>query len=205
MSNPRRSVVVVLSVLAVFSIFASTAQAEQRVLLLDPAASKVSFTLEATGHDVEGALAVKSGRIAFDPATGAASGEIAVDLKSGQTGNGSRDKTMHKEVLEDDKYPLAVFRAERVRGNVAPEGTSQITLDGTLSFHGSDHKMSLPAKVEVHNGRLKAETSFPVPFIEWGLHDPSIVFLRVAKVVSVKVVAQGSLETAGAATGAGTR
>lgn len=197
MSIPRRSIFVVLALLAIAT--STAARAEQRVLVLDPAASKVSFTLDATGHDVEGVLAVKSGRIAFDPATGEASGEIAVDLKSGKTGNDSRDKTMHKEVLEDDKYPLAVFRAERVRGNVAPEGTSQITLDGVMSLHGTDHKMSLPAKVEVHGGKVKAETSFQVPFVEWGLHDPSIMILRVAKVVSVKVTAQGSLEPTGAA------
>lgn len=199
MSIPRRSIFVVLTVLLTISTSSTAARAEQRVLVLDPAASKVSFTLDATGHDVEGMLAVKSGRIAFDPATGVASGEIAVDLKSGKTGNDSRDKTMHKEVLEDDKYPLAVFRAERVRGSVAPEGTSQITLDGVMSLHGAEHKMSLPAKVEVHNGRVKAETSFQVPFVEWGLHDPSIMILRVAKVVSVKVKAEGSLEPAGAA------
>lgn len=199
MSVSRKTVVSTFFVLAVLA--AVSARAEQRVLVLDPAASKVSFTLEATGHDVHGGLAVKSGRIAFDPATGEASGEIAIDLGSAETGNGSRDKTMHKEVLEDGKYPLAVFRAEKVRGTLAPSGPSQITLDGTLSFHGADHKMSLPAKVNVQNGHLEAETQFPIPFIEWGLHDPSIAFLRVAKVVSVKVKAQGILEGAAVAAG----
>ncbi|HSF40466.1 MAG TPA: YceI family protein [Thermoanaerobaculia bacterium] len=184
---------------ALTALVATAAFAGERVLVLDPAASKVSFTLGATGHDVEGMLAVQSGRIAFDPETGAASGEIAVDLKSAKTGNGSRDQTMHEKVLEDGTYPLAVFRAERLRGTVAPSGPSQITLDGTMSFHGADHKMSLPAKVDVKNGRLTAEARFPIPFIEWGLHDPSIAFLRVAKVVSVKVVAQGALEGGAAA------
>lgn len=194
MSVSRNAVLAALTALV-----ATTAFAGERVLVLDPAASKVSFTLDATGHDVEGALAVKSGRIAFDPETGAASGEIAIDLKSAKTGNGSRDKTMHEKVLEDGAYPLAVFRAEHLRGAVAPSGPSQITLDGTLSFHGADHKMSLPAKVDVRNGRLTAETRFPIPFIEWGLHDPSLAFLRVAKVVSVKVVAQGALAGGAAA------
>ena len=180
---------------------AAPALAEQRVLVLDPAASRVSFTLPATGHDVHGALVVKAGRIAFDSATGAASGEIAVDLKSAQTGNGSRDKTMHNEVLEDRKFPLAVFQAEGIRGTVAASGPSQITLDGTLSFHGADHKMSLPAKLDVRNGHLEAETELSIPFIEWGLHDPSIAFLRVSKVVAVKVKAAGSLEGANAAAG----
>jgi polyisoprenoid-binding protein YceI len=195
MSVLRRAVLVLLAAFAALS-----AHAEQRVLVLDPAASRVSFTLPATGHTVEGMLAVKSGRIAFDPATGAASGEIVIDLASAETGNKSRDKTMHEEVLETAKHPLAVFRAEKLRGTLAPAGPSQVTLDGVLSFHGSDHKVSLPAKVENQNGRLKAETELQIPFVEWGLHDPSMLMLRVSKVVRVKVAARGSLEAA-AATG----
>jgi polyisoprenoid-binding protein YceI len=193
MSLSRKTVLALLVALAAVS-----ARADQRVPVLDPAASKVSFTLEATGHDVEGMLAVQSGRIAFDPATGAASGEIAIDLKSAQTGNKSRDKTMQQDVLESDAHPLAVFRAQKLNGTVAPSGTSQVTLDGTLSLHGAEHKVSLPAKVEVQNGRLKAETRLTIPYVDWGLHDPSIAFLRVAKAVSVKVLAEGSI-TAGEA------
>jgi polyisoprenoid-binding protein YceI len=180
-------------------------RAETRVLALDPAASQVSFTLGATGHDVRGALALKSGRIAFDPVTGAASGTITVDLASAATGNESRDDTMREKVLETAAHPLAVFKAERLRGAVAPSGSSQVTLDGTLSFHGADHKMSLPAKVQVNGGRLEAEVGFPVPFVEWGLHDPSIAFLRVEKVVTVKVLAKGTLGTEGAAGSQGER
>jgi polyisoprenoid-binding protein YceI len=198
--NPSPKAVLVL--LAALAASPVTARADQRVLVLDSAASKVSFTLEATAHDVEGTMAVKSGRIVFDPATGAASGEIALDLQSARTGNDSRDKTMQQDVLESAKFPLAVFRVEKLRGEVAPAGTSQVTLDGTLSFHGADHELSLPARVDVQNGRVKAETSFPIPYVEWGLHDPSILLLRVAKVVSVKVLAEGSLEAADARGGA---
>lgn len=196
MSVPRRAVLVLL---ATFTALA--AHAEQRVLVLDPAASRVSFTLPATGHTVEGTLALKSGRIAFDPATGAASGEIVIDLASARTGNKSRDETMHEEVLETGQHPLAVFRAEKIRGALAPSGPSQVTLDGTLTFHGADHRMSLPARVENQNGHLKAETELQIPFVQWGLHDPSILMLRVAKVVTVKVAARGSLEAPAAAGG----
>jgi len=191
------------AVLAVLAAFAAVAaHAEQRVLVLDPQATQVSFVLQATGHDVEGALGLKAGRIAFDPASGAASGEIAIDLKSAATGNKSRDNQMQKDVLETDSYPLAVFRAEKLRGSVPESGSGQITLDGTLSLHGSEHKVSLLAKVEVQGGRLKAETEIPIPFVEWGLHDPSILMLRVAKVVSVKVLARGTFAPVNAAVGA---
>jgi polyisoprenoid-binding protein YceI len=189
MRRTRKATIILLAALA-----AASARAEQHVLALDPQASKVSFTLKATGHEVEGVLALKSGRIAFDPATGAASGEIAIDLESARTGNKSRDQKMHEEVLETRKHPLAVFRAEKIRGTVPASGKGDVTLDGTLSLHGSDHKLSLPAKIEVQGGRVKADTQFQIPYVEWGLEDPSIVMLRVAKVVTVKVRAEGTLE-----------
>lgn len=186
--------------LALVSLVALPVHAATQVLILDPAASRVGFTLPATGHTVEGSFALKSGRITFDSATGDASGEIVLDLTGAQTGNKSRDNTMHQDVLETAKYPTAVFRAEKIRGTVAPAGPSQVTLDGTLSFHGADHKMSLPAKVDVQNGRLKAQTQLSIPYVEWGLKNPSVMFLRVDKVVTVNVNAEGRLEGAGAGT-----
>ena len=198
MSLTRRAAIV-LAILLVTALAAVSARAGQYVLALDPQASKVSFALKATGHVVEGDFDLENGRIAFDPATGAASGEIAIDLTTARTGNKSRDKTMHEEVLETEKYPRAVFRAEKVRGTVPDSGAGQVTLDGTLSFHGADHKMSLPTKIDVQNGRVQADTQFEIPYVEWGLQDPSIVMLRVAKVVSVKVRAVGTLEAGEAA------
>jgi len=191
-----RTAAIALAIILMAALAAIPARAEQHVLVLDPQASKVTFTLKATGHMVEGGLALKSGRITFDPATGAASGEIAIDLKSAQTDNKTRDQKMHDEVLETKKHPLAVFRVEKFRGTLPTSGTGQGTLDGTLSLHGSDHKMSLPAKLEVKDGRVKAVTQFEIPYVEWGLNDPSVVMLRVAKVVTVTVRAEGTLEAA---------
>jgi polyisoprenoid-binding protein YceI len=194
MSVSRRATLVLTLAAALAAPAAFPVQAAPATLLLDPAASRVSFTLDATGHDVEGTMAVKSGRVTFDSAAGTAGGEIVLDLASAQTGNQSRDKTMHEEVLETGAHPTAVFRPAKLRGTLAPSGPSQVTLDGTLSFHGAEHAMSLPAKVEVRDGKVTAETSFTIPYVEWGLHDPSLMILRVAKKVAVQVVARGTLE-----------
>jgi polyisoprenoid-binding protein YceI len=194
MNAKRRTVVALAAAFTLAVLATGTVHAEPRVLVLDPAASKVGFTLDATGHDVEGTMAVRSGRLSFDD-SGAASGEIVLDLQSARTGNDSRDKTMHEQVLETKRFPTAVFRAESIEGAVAPSGTSQVTLGGTLSFHGGEHKVKLPARVDVQNGRVTADTKLTIPYVEWGLHDPSVMILRVAKVVTVDVHAQGALET----------
>jgi len=53
----------------------------------------------------------------------------------------------------------------------------------------------LPAKVQVEGDRLKLSAEFAVPYVEWGLHNPSILFLKVADVVQVHIEGEGTLAT----------
>ena len=62
----------------------------------------------------------------LDPESGKASGEMVIDMTSGASGSGSRDRRMHKEIIERGRYPQAVFTPEHVDGHIAPEGESQI-------------------------------------------------------------------------------
>ena len=59
----------------------------QNKLALDPARSEVHFTLSDTLHVVHGTFHIQQGDIAFDPATGKATGSIVVDALSGQSGS----------------------------------------------------------------------------------------------------------------------
>src|SRR5450755_3884234 len=98
--------------------------AAQNTIELDPARTTVSFTLPDVLHTVHGTFKLKRGSLKFDSASGAASGEIVVDVASGDSGSGARDKRMHKEILESARYPEAVFTLDRVIGELAPRGKS---------------------------------------------------------------------------------
>lgn len=87
---------------------------------LDPARTWVAFTLGDALHTVHVTFKLKPGSLKFDSATEAASGEIVVDVASGDSGNGSRDKPTHKEILESARYPEAVFTRDHVSGELAP-------------------------------------------------------------------------------------
>src|ERR1700681_916769 len=93
---------------------------------LDPARTSIGFTLADVLHTVHGTFKLKRGSIAFDSSTGKASGEVVVDVASGNSGSGTRDKRMHKEILESARYPDAVFTADRVSGELAARGTSEL-------------------------------------------------------------------------------
>ena len=57
---------------------------------------------------------VKQGMLRLDVASGKISGRIVVDVKSGNTGDDERDRSMHREVLESARFPEAVFLPDRL-------------------------------------------------------------------------------------------
>lgn len=180
------------------------APGEEITVHLDPEASRITFTLGATLHTVEGSFQLREGEIRFDPATGEASGRVVVDATSGDTGNEKRDGDMHAKVLESESYPHFVLTPERVEGSFSPEGTSQIVLHGSLEIHGGTHPVALSAEVRTENGRVEADGRFEVPYVEWGMKDPSKFILRVEKSVAVQVHAVGRLASGtGGEAGAG--
>ncbi len=161
--------------------------AQQFSLELDPAQTKVEYKLGATLHTVEGTFALKRGHVAFDPESGKAAGELVVDATSGQSGNDSRDRNMHKSVLESARYPEIIFRPDRVDGKVAPQGRSQVQLHGTFTIHGADHEMTVPVDVEIVDGRYTATAHFQIPFVKWGMKNPSTFLLRVSDKVDLTI------------------
>ena len=169
----------------------ATTPASEIVLALDPAQSKVHWTVDTTLHLVHGTFNVKSGSVHFDPQTGIAGGEIVVFATSGESGNASRDARMHKEILETAKYPDVVFRATHVEGKVAPSGTSDVKLHGVLSIHGADHELVAAVHAELAGDHWKGATKFEVPYVAWGIKDPSNFMLRVKHVVAVELEMSG--------------
>ena len=194
-SKAFRRIFVVLAVIAAATLWPALAGAAVRTLELDGAHTEVAFDLPATGHDVHGLISLKHGEIRFDDEAGTASGEIVLDAGTALSGNESRDETIRDDVFEAAKFPEIRFVAERVEGHVAVAGTSEIRLVGKVVLHGTDHPLTMKAKVVAHGTHVSAETEFPVPFLDWGLKDPSILFLRVEPVVTVRIHAEGVLAT----------
>jgi polyisoprenoid-binding protein YceI len=164
------------------------------VLSLDPSQSNIHWTVDSALHTVHGTFALKSGTVHFDPETGAAGGEIVVYAPSGQSGNGSRDKRMHKEILETAKYPEVVFRPTHVDGKVDQTGASDVKLSGVFSIHGSDHDLDAPVHTEMMGDHWTATCKFAVPYVKWGIKDPSNFLLRVQPVVSVELELSGAIK-----------
>jgi polyisoprenoid-binding protein YceI len=175
---------------------ASPVATSEIVLTLDPAQSKVHWTVDSTLHTVHGTFTLKSGTVHFDPETGKAGGEIVVYAPSGESGNGSRDRRMHKEILETAKYPDVVFRPTQVEGKVGQSGVSDVKLGGVFSIHGADHDLTALVHAELTGDRWRGTSKFEVPYVKWGIKDPSNFLLRVKPVANVELEMSGEVEAA---------
>jgi hypothetical protein len=74
-----------------------------------------------------------------------------------------------------------------------PSGTSEIVLKGALLLHGTEHPVEIPAKVTMMGTHLTAEGHLTIPYVAWGLRDPSKFVLRVGKTVEVLLQVEGDL------------
>ncbi len=172
--------------------------ASEIVLGIDPAQSKVHWTLGSTVHTVHGSFAFKNGNLQLDTSTGKASGEIVVDAASGNSGNDGRDKKMHKEVLESGRYAEVIFRPDRVEGKITPQGIFTVQVHGLFVLHGSEHELTVPVQAEFAGDHWTGSAKFSVPFIDWGLKNPGNFFLRVDHAVAIELDLKGSLQNAAA-------
>jgi polyisoprenoid-binding protein YceI len=166
-------------------------RAQDLVLEFVPTQTKIQFTLDATMHTVHGSFALKHGTVHFNPATGAVNGEVVIDAASGNSNNEGRDRKMHREVLESARFPEIIFRPDRVDGKVAAEGTSTVQVNGSFTIYGARHEMTLPVRVELKPDGWNASTHFDIPFIDWGMKNPSTFVLRVGHDVKIEAEASG--------------
>jgi polyisoprenoid-binding protein YceI len=170
--------------------------AGELALTVDPSRSSVHWSLESSLHTVHGTFHVKRGRVTIDPATGKASGEIVVDATSVESGNDSRDKKMHQEVLESQRFNEIIFRPDRVDGVIAKQGNSAVTVHGMFLLHGAEHEFSAAAKAELSAENFKSSAAIRVPYIEWKLKNPSNFLLKVKPIVEVEIELAGPISDA---------
>ena len=175
--------------LSALSVGAETLRAQDTTLELDPANTQIAFTLAATLHTVHGTFKLKGGTIHFNPATGSASGLVVVDATSGDTGNKGRDHKMHQEVLESQRYPEITFTPTKLSGKVELQGDSTVEVDGAFRLHGADHPITLILPVQTKGNTLSVRTHIVIPYVAWGLKNPSTFLLHVGDKVEVDVTA----------------
>jgi polyisoprenoid-binding protein YceI len=183
----------VLTVFALAAVLSEAAFAQHQSFVVNPDTSEVKITLQTTHEVVNGTFHVQSGSIEFDRNTGKMQGSVVVLAGSGKTGNDSRDRKMNKDILKIEQYAIVSFEPKNYLGNLALSGDSTIQATGNFTLLGTPHEITIPIVVHVERSTATAKAHFVVPYIQWGLKDPSFLVWKADKDVAIDLFLTGRL------------
>lgn len=178
---------------AVLPIACALASAQQTRYVVDPAHSTVHFALGDTLHHFGGVFRIASANIAFDPASRQMSGEIVVDAATGDSGSHARDKRMKNDELQAQVFPSITFEPKTFSGDLSLSGSSQIQVSGLFTLVGQPHPITVPMTIRIDGNRCTATGQFDVPYITWGLKDPSMLMVKMQKQVHIDLLLTGQI------------
>jgi polyisoprenoid-binding protein YceI len=174
-------------------ILSSSALAQHQTLSVSPDASEVKMTLKTTHEIVNGTFHIQSGSIDYDRSAPRMSGSVVVAAGSGKTGNDSRDKKMDKDVLKVEQYAAVSFAPKSYTGTIAASGDSTIQVSGVFTLLGTPHDMTIPMQVHIDGGNCTAKAHFVVPYVKWGLKNPSFMIWKAENDVDIDLSLVGHL------------
>jgi len=181
------------AVLAFAVVLAPATLAQHQTFGVNPDASEVKITLNTTHEVVNGTFHIQSGSIEFDRNAPKMSGSVVVLAGSGKTGNGSRDKRMNKEILQVEQHATVSFEPKSYVGVIAPSGDSNLQVTGIFTLLGTPHQVAIPMLIHLEGTTATAKAHFAVPYIQWGLKDPSFLVWKAEKEVAIDLFLTGQL------------
>ena len=181
------------AVVALALIFTPAALAQHQTFVVNPDASEVKMKLNTTHEVVNGTFHIQSGSIEFDRKAQTISGSVVVAAGSGKTGNDSRDKKMNKDILKVDQYTTVSFAPKTYTGTIAPSGDSTIQVSGVFTLIGIAHDLTIPMQIHMDGSKAMARAQFVVPYVQWGLKNPSFLIWKAENDVAIDINLVGQI------------
>jgi polyisoprenoid-binding protein YceI len=181
------------AVLALAAILAPAVLAQHQTFVVNPDTSEVKIALKTTHELVNGTFHVQSGSIEFDRNAPKMSGSVVVLAGSGKTGNGSRDKKMNKDILEIERHATVSFEPKSYAGAIAPSGDSTIQVTGIFTLLDTPHEITIPILIHLESTTAVARAHFVVPYVQWGLKNPTFLIWKADNDVAIELSLTGRL------------
>jgi hypothetical protein len=101
------------------------------------------------------------------------------------------EEHFNENYMESTKFPKAKFsgKIEEYNKTMLSAPLADIKVTGTLSVHGVDKTITIPAKLGLENGKLAGTTKFKVTPEDYGITIPSLVRDKIGKEMEVTVKA----------------
>lgn len=166
-----------------FAAFAANGLMAQKYFTRD---GKVSFysdapleKIEAHNNSATSVIDTESGRL-----------EFAVLIKGFQFQKALMQEHFNENYMESSKFPKAVFKGRITNPEAvdfSKDGKYTALVSGEITIHGVTQPLETQALIIVEDGKLKAESKFPLTVADFNIEIPGVVRDKIAKTVLVTV------------------
>lgn len=96
----------------------------------------------------------------------------------------------NENYVESDKYPKATFTGKfshPQQVDLTAHATYKVQVEGVLTIHGVEKKISAPGTLEVNNGKVVGKSEFTVQPQDFDITIPLLVREHIAKEITIYV------------------
>lgn len=136
----------------------------------DPAASSIVVTVPVQFLEI-------------DSPEARAAADVDPDGPEGEDLEEIRDKMVGPEQLDAASYPEIRFES----GRIEPDGDDGLRIHGTLSIHGHDREVEVPARITLEDGGLRVSGELEIEHRDFGIEPVSIGgVVKVANEIDIR-------------------
>jgi polyisoprenoid-binding protein YceI len=149
-----------------------------------------SISFNATSKNSPEKIEATNKAVACKVNTTAGDVEFVVLIKSFVFKNQLMQQHFNENYVESDKYPKCNFKGKITNlssVNFTKDGSYAVTVDGTLSLHGVDKKVSTKGTITVKGGKVSMSSTFNIKLPEYKINIPNEVKDKVAQDATIIV------------------
>lgn len=147
---------------------------------------KIEFHSGTSLEDIDGVnneatsmLNVKTGEMAF-----------TLLVKSFTFKRALMEEHFNENYMESTKFPKASFKGKITAMpaiNTASNGSFNVQTEGELTIHGITQKITAPAKLTVHGGKITGVSTFKIVLSDYKINIPGVVAEKFSKETEIVV------------------
>ena len=100
---------------------------------------------------------------------------------------------MDKDILQVAQYGTISFVPKTCSGSIPTAGDATIQVSGTFTLLGKPHEITIPVALHIDGSSATARAHFVVPYVQWGLKNPSFLIWKAENDVAVDLDLVGAI------------
>ena len=112
-----------------------------------------------------------------------------IPIKSFVFSRGLMQEHFNDSYMESGKYPSATFKGNIIENiDFTKDGIYNVNVKGILNMHGVPKERNIKGIITIKNGKPSIISNFDVACADHEIKIPSVVFKKIAEVISVTVI-----------------